>query len=217
MEKIKPKRPIVIRDLRKIKALLYLSMRQQTEFKYALARTIAIATGGNINSLYVLLGRWTAWGLVRRLDSTPIGYAIAPEGERYLSKAPDWFFSGYYCKRRKKRMPGYRGDMDDLRLEIMIASKAVFYWRDASHRLSRDNAIIFYIEAPFNAEHFKYVEIPNNQAGVLWAKDRLLKVKTVGPHAAFEALQTWGFHNRKKQRELADVMMALRGKMDWTN
>ena len=109
MERIKPKRPVVIRDLRKIKALLYLSMRQQTEFKDALARTIAIATEGNINSLYVLLGRWTAWGLVRCMDSIPFGYAIAPEGERYLSKAPDWFFSGYYCKKRKKRMPGAYG------------------------------------------------------------------------------------------------------------
>ena len=91
MEKTKTKKPVVIHNLVKIKTLLFLSMRRQTEKRAATAREIAVATGGNPDSLYVLLQRWTKWGLVHWLGTTPYSYMIAPEGQRYLSKSPTGF------------------------------------------------------------------------------------------------------------------------------
>ena len=80
MEKTKTKKPTVIHNLVKIKALLFLSMRQQMEVRTATSREIAIATGGKADSLYVLLQRWYQWGLVRCIPSLPYTYMIADEG-----------------------------------------------------------------------------------------------------------------------------------------
>jgi len=95
----------------------------------ATAGEVAIATGCNRDSLYILLQRWVRWGLVSYIPSTPYAYSIADEGLRYLGKINDWFFSGYYSRKRKRRVPGYRGKVEDLRREIAIASNAVFWWR----------------------------------------------------------------------------------------
>ena len=206
MEKIKTKKPVVIHNLVKIKALLFLSMRRQTEKRMATARQIAIATGGNADSLYVLLQRWWRWELVRCLDTTPYSYMIADEGLRYLSKIDNWFFSGYYSKKRKKRVPGYRGKVGALKQEIAVASKAVLWWRDTSRKYTRD-CPVYYLEAPFTkAENFSKVELPDNR-GIIWPKDRLLIVEFDGPVAAYNAIPEWGF---KRGNDLGQAIVDAR-------
>ena len=209
MEKTKTKRPVVIHNLVKIKTLLFLSMRRETDRGGAYAREIAIATGGNADSLYVLLQRWCRWGLVSYIPSLPYCYMIADEGLRYLSKIDKWFFSGYYSKKRKKRVPGYRGKVGVLKLEIAVASKAVFWWRYTGQRTdSRDEdsnrGLVYFIEAPFQkAKDFSKVEHSEGR-GVIWPKDRLLVVKCGNALDADQAVIAWGFD---RGRDLAQAII----------
>ena len=217
MEKIKTKKPVVIHNLVKIKALLFLSMRQQTEKRVATARQIAIATGGNADSLYVLLQRWNRWGLVDCIPSTPYAYMITEEGLRYLLKIDNWFFSGYYSKKRKRRVQGYRGKVEALKLEIAIASRAAFWWRYTGQRTnSRDEdnnrGLVYYIEAPFQkAKDFSKVEHSEGR-GVIWPKDRLLVVKCGNALDADQAVIAWGFD---RGRDLAQAIIDAKIGLVW--
>jgi hypothetical protein len=217
MEKTKTKKPAVIHNLVKIKTLLFLSMRRQTEKRAATAREIAVATGGNPDSLYVLLQRWAKWGLVNCLDTTPYSYMIAPEGLRYLSKVPNWFFSGYYSRKRKRRVRGYRGKMEDLKREIAIASKAIFWWRYTSSHWPRENegnkGIVYYMKAPFEAaEHLVKVEGSEGRA-INWDKRNLLVVKFESAHKAYQYLPEWGC--RQKTRDLGQAIVDANIGMCW--
>lgn len=203
MEKTKTKKPAVIHNLVKIKTLLFLSMRRQTEKRAATAREIAVATGGNPDSLYVLLQRWAKWGLVNWLDTTPYSYMIAPEGLRYLSKVPNWFFSGYYSRKRKKRVPGYRGKVEDLKREIAIASKALWWWRNYDnqweHTKKEHKGTVWYMKAPFDkAEDLVKVEGSYGRP-ISWSdKNWLLVVEFEGGFEAFRYLPEWGFVKKKE-------------------
>jgi hypothetical protein len=219
MEKTKTKKPAVMHNLRKIKALLFLSMRQQTEKRTATAREIAIATGGNADSLYVLLQRWHQWGLIRCIPSLPYTYMIADEGQRYLSKIDDWFFSGYYSRKRKRRVRGYRGKMEDLKKEIAIASKAIFWWRHYDSRWDRNKeghkGTVYYIKAPFEkAEHFVKVEGSYGRA-INWNdKTVLLVVKFDNVLDAYQSLPGWGC--KQKTRELGQAIVDAHIGMVWS-
>ena len=214
MEKTKTKKPAVIHNLIKIKALLFLKMRQQTENRAATARQIAIATGGNPDSLYVLLGRWTAWELVHWRGTEPYTYMIAPEGERYLSKIDNWFFKGYYSKKRKKRVPGYRGKVEALRLEILIASKAVFWWRYTRQRTnSRDEnsnrGLVCYFKAPFEkSSDFVKVEGSEGRA-VAWPKDILLVIRCKNAFEADHSIQGWATRGKGMIQGAIDANIGL--------
>ena len=184
----KAKRPAVTRNLTKIKALLFLEMRLRTVRPSATAREIAQAINGKARSLYVLLERWEVWEMVRRdYESTPYRYSIAGEGIRYLSKIDNWFFSGYYSQKRKRRVPGYRGKAEALKLEIAIASKAVFMTYDTK-RME-----LFYFEAPFTkAKNFMREPIIDKKYK-RWEKDRLLLARFDTICAAFNAIKDiWG-------------------------
>lgn len=220
MGKTKTKKPAVIHNLVKIKTLLFLSMRRQTEKRAATAREIAIAIGGKPDSLYVLLQRWRAWGLVECIPSIPYVYWIADEGRRYLSKVPNWFFSGYYSRKRKKRVPGYRGKVEDLMREIAIASQAVFWWRYTGSRWDRDNegnkgnkGIVYYIKAPFEtAQDFVKVEGSEGR-GIRWSKDKLLVVRFESAHRAYQFGQEWGC--KQKTQELGQAIVDAQVGMVW--
>jgi len=219
MEKTKTKKTPVIRDLRKIKTLLFLSMRGQTDKRAATAREIAIATGGSADSLYVLLGRWTAWGLVHWRGTEPFSYMIAPEGQRYLSKISNWFFSGYYSKKRKKRMPGYRGKVEDLKREIAIASRALFWWRYYPNHWDRDReghkGFVYYIQAPFKtAQDLVKVESSYGRAISTNVKGCQLVVKFDSALEAYQYLPEWGFQ-QKNRRELGQAIVDAKIGMVW--
>ncbi len=214
MEKTKTKKPVVIHNLIKIKALLFLSMLRKTDKRAVGARAIITAIGGNADSLYVLLDRWCRWGLVTRIETTPYVYMIGEEGLRYLSKIDNWFFSGYYSRKRKKRVPGYRGKVEDLKREIAVASRAVFWWRYTGYKLSdhekeNNKGIVYYIKAPFEkADDFAKIEGSEGRA-VSWPKDRLLIVRFESAHAAYEAC---GPH---KNRDLGQAIINAKLGMGW--
>ena len=218
MEKTKTKKPTVIHNLVKIKALLFLSMRQQMEVRTATSREIAIATGGKADSLYVLLQRWYQWGLVRCIPSLPYTYMIADEGRRYLSKIGSWFFCGYYSKKRKRRVPGYRGKVEDLKREILIASRAIFLWRHYDSHWDRNKeghkGIVYYIKAPFEkAEHFVKVEGSYGRA-INWdGKNCLLVVRFESALQAYQSLPEWGF--KQKTKELGQAIVNAHIGMVW--
>ncbi len=218
MEKTKTKKPVVIHNLVKIKTLLFLSMRKQTDKRAAYARQIAIATGGNADSLYVLLQRWRRWGLVDCIPSTPYAYMIADEGLRYLSKIDKWFFSGYYSKKRKRRVPGYRGKVEALKREILEASRAIFWWRYMGHGRNdgeedSNRGFVYYIEAPFQ-ESSDFSKIENSEGRpVIWPKTRLLVVRFGSALAAYQALPEWGFKQRTK--ELGQAIVDAKIGMVW--
>ena len=217
MEKTKTKKPIVIHNLRKIKTLLFLSMRRQTEKRTATAREIAIATGGNADSLYVLLQRWYQWGLIRCIPSLPYTYMIAEEGRRYLSKIDNWFFSGYYSRKRKRRVPGYRGKVEALKGEIALASRAIFWWRypirNDYHPSDHPSGSVYYIEAPFaKAEDFSKIEGSEGRA-VTWPKSRLLVVKFDNALRAYQFCQSWGF--AQKTTAMGQAIVDARVGMIW--
>lgn len=216
MEQTKTKKPVVIHNLVKIKTLLFLSMRRQTDKRAAYARQIAIATGGNTDSLYVLLQRWRCWGLVDCIPSAPYAYMIADEGLRYLSKIDKWFFSGYYSKKRKRRVSGYRGKVEALKQEIVEASRAIFWWRYLGHGRNdgedSNRGTVYYIEAPFQqAEDFSKVENSEGRP-VIWPKTRLLVVRFGNAVEADHAVQAWGFD---RGRALAQAIIDANIGMVW--
>lgn len=190
MEKVK--RPAVTHNATKVKALLFLEMRKRAGKEMATTREIATAIKGSTRSLYVLLERWTIWGLVIRWDMSPYSYSIGDEGLRYLGKIDDWFFSGYYSKKRKRRVLGYRGKAADLRTEIAVAARAVFYAYDTK-RME-----LFYFEAPFEkTKDFVREPIVDNKYK-RWEKDRLLLVRFDSISAAYNAIHDhYGFHRGK--------------------
>ncbi len=221
-EKIKPKRPAVIHNLTKIKALLFLQMRQQTEKKFATAREIAIATGGNPDSLYVLLQRWAKWELVGFGvgENGLYKYRLAPEGERYLSKIPNWFFSGYYSKKRKKRVPGYKGKVEDLKREIAIASNAIFWFRVYSSQWERDKqtdkGVVWVIEAPFNSPgNLRNIEGSLGRAINTNIPGCLLTVKFDSCVNAYNFLPEWGF-SKAKVHNLGQAIIDSKLGMKWS-
>ena len=221
MEKTKTKKPAVIHNLVKIKALLFLAMRRQTDRRAATAREIAIATGGNPDSLYVLLQRWRMWGLVNCIPATPYVYMIADEGLRYLSKIDNWFFSGYYSKKRKKRIRGYRGKVEDLKREIAIASRALFWWRYYPNHWDRDReghkGFVYYIQAPFTtAQDLVKVESSYGRAISTNVKGCLLVVKFDSALGAYQYLPEWGFQ-QKNRRELGQAIVDAKIGMVWAN
>lgn len=99
-------------NLVKIKSLLFLRMRKHTKKAWCYAHEIAKGTQSNVDSLYVLLGRWKGWHLVDRLDSTPYAYKIASAGETYLNKLGNW----------------YPGDVYEIAKEVSEASRLIFWW-----------------------------------------------------------------------------------------
>ncbi len=218
MEKLKSKKPVVIHNLIKIKTLLFLSMRQQTEKRAATARQISIATEGNPDSLYVLLQRWTKWGLVECIPAMPYMYWIASEGRRYLGKIDGWFFSGYYSRKRKRRVPGYRGKVEDLRREIAIASNAVFWWRHYDNHWDKDReghkGTVWYMKAPFEkAAHLVKVEGSYGRS-VNWNnEDWLLVVKFKDAFHAYRYLPEWGFV--KKKEDVGQAIVDAKLGMVW--
>jgi len=218
MEKIETKKPAVIHNLIKIKTLLFLSMRRQTEKRAATAREIARAIGGNPDSLYVMLQRWRVWGLVEYIPATPYVYWIAPEGLRYLSKVPDWFFSGYYSRKRKRRVRGYRGKVEDLKREIAIASKTIWWWRYSGsqwkYNKGENKGSVWYIRAPFEkSEHLIKVEGSEGRA-INWNNnDCLLVVEFRSALEAYKSLPGWGFKQRTK--ELGQAIIDANIDMVW--
>lgn len=184
----KAKRRPVTHNTTKIKALLFLEMRKRSGNPLATARQIAQAINGKPRSLYVLLERWETWQLVvRDYESTPYRYEIADEGLRYLSKIEDWFFPGYYSRKRKRRVPGYRGKAADMKQEIAIAAKAAFYAYDTKR------GELFYFTAPFTkAENFVREPIVDGKYK-RWEKDRLLLARFPTICDAFNAIKDiWG-------------------------
>lgn len=218
IEKGKTKRPVVIHNLVKIKALLFLEMRRQTESRMATAREITIATGAKADSLYVLLRRWYYWDLVDcNHEVTPFTYAITKEGLRYLSKIDNWFFSGYYSKKRKKRVPGYRGKVEALKKEIAIASKAIFWWRYPVSQWQREQeankGIVYYIKAPFEtADDFIKIEGSEGRA-ITWAKSNLLIVKFDSTLSAWQFCRKWGCP--QTTRDLGQAIVDSKVGMVW--
>lgn len=216
----KTKKKPVIRNLRKIKVLLFLMMRKETGDKWATAREIAIATGGNADSLYVLLQRWSRWGLVNCMPGRLYAYSIADEGERYLGKIDNWFFKGYYSKKHKKRIPGYRGKIEDLKREIAIASKAIVWWRfTPDRRPSRSDevnrGIAYYIKAPFNtADDFVKLEGSEGR-GVKWNGDNLLIVEVDNAFEAYKIPAEWGCEEPLGKAKLGQAIVDAKLGMIW--
>ena len=214
----KTKRPTITHNATKVKALLFLQMRKQAGYEQTTAREIAIAINGNARSLYVLLGRWLGWSLVLRYEGLPFyTYCIDSEGERYLSKIDNWFFSGYYSKKRKKRVPGYRGKVETLKGEIALASRTIFWWRypirNDYHPSDHPSGSVYYIEAPFaKAEDFSKIEGSEGRA-VTWPKSRLLVVKFDNAHRAYQFCQSWGF--AQKTMAMGQAIVDARIGMIW--
>ncbi len=184
----KTKRPPITHNTKKIKALLFLEMRLRSLNKLATAREIALAINGSPRSLYVLLERWTTWQLVDRYyESSPYHYSIVDEGIRYLSKIDNWFFSGYYSRKRKRRVLGYRGKAAALKLEIAVAAEAVFMAYDIKRWE------LFYFTAPFTkAENFVREPIIDKKYK-RWGKEHLLLFKYDSISEAFNAIKNiWG-------------------------
>ena len=179
----KTKRPTITHNATKVKALLFLKMRKDAGYQLTIARDIATATGGSVRSLYVLLERWSRWDLVIRYDDTrPYSYCIDTEGERYLSNIGNWFFSGYYSRKRKRRVLGYRGKVEDLRREILAAANGAFYAYDTAR------AELFYFKSPFHrAEDFVREPIVDNKQK-RWGKEHLLLSKHNSISEAFNAM-----------------------------
>jgi len=188
--------------------LLLLQMLRQTVSWAATAREITIATEGNADSLYVLLGRWATWGLVHWRGTEPYSYMIAPEGERYLSKIDNWFFKGYYSRKHKRRVPGYKGKVEDLKREIAIASKAVFWFRFmVGNHWARDRereqceregristkGVVYCFMAPFKTRGDFVKQEGSEGRGILWGRDNLLVVRFEDGHQAYSFLPKWGF------------------------
>lgn len=197
----KTKRPVVVRNATKVKALLFLQMREKADKRRATASEIARATNCNVNSLYVLLNRWWRWGLVRCLDTKPYSYILANEGRRYLGKLDDWFFSGYYSKKLKRRVPGYRGKMGDLRREILTASKAVIWWRyslgqppedSEDDARGSDGGTAYYFKAPF-LKAVDFLKIENSEERkITWATSHLIVIRADNAIEALHLLSDWG-------------------------
>ena len=205
----KTKRPLITYNTTKIKALLFLEMRLRSLNKLATAREIAQAINGSPRSLYVLLERWTTWQLVdRNYESSPYRYSIADEGIRYLSKIDNWFFSGYYSRKRKRRVLGYRGKTAALKLEIAVAAKAVFYAYDIK-RME-----LFYFTAPFTkAENFVREPIIDKRYK-RWGKEHLLLFKHDSISEAFNTIKDiWGLPMcRPIGQAIVDAELASWGK-----
>ena len=182
------KRPVVTHNATKVKALLFLQMRKQAGYQFTTAREIAIAINGNARSLYVLLERWLRWDLVIRFEGPPFTYCIDTEGERFLSKIGNWFFSGYYSKKRKRRVLGYRGNEAKLQLEIAVAANAVHYVYDKGRKE------LFYFTAPFNKAS-NFVREPMGTHYKRWGKEYLLLQHHENLPDAYNAIAAiWGLH-----------------------
>jgi len=92
--------------------------------------------------------------------------------------------------------------MEDLKREIVIASKAIFWWRYTGSRWSRDNGdnkgIVYFIKAPFDkAEHLVKVEGSEGRR-ILWDKVNLLVVKFDSALEAYQSLPLWGCKQKTK-------------------
>ena len=183
----KTKRTEITQNKTKVKTLLFLEMRKRAVYEMTTARQIAIAINGSARSLYVLLERWFRWDLVIRYATSPFSYCIDAEGERYLSKIDNWFFSGYYSRKRKQRVLGYRGTVEALKLEIAIAAKAVFMAYD------RKRNELFSLEAPFTKAACFVREPMAGQTHKRWGADRLLVTEFEKIHLAYNtAIKLFG-------------------------
>lgn len=219
------KQPIV-RNTVKVKALLFLRMRKEAGNETTEAWQIARAINGNCKSLYILLERWTRWELVTRFDGSPYSYAIADEGERYLSKINAWFFSGYYSKKRKHHMRGYRGTEVALMLEILVAAQAIYYVQYEPPKKAFTHATLnrqepagpkelLLITPPFNkAENFIREPMPDGFYK-RWGKEHLLRYKFDQLQPALQAVGNLITIDRKNKMACA-VVNANVG-IVWTN
>ena len=210
----KTKKP-VIHNTVKVKSLLFLEMRQNSKRSWATARQIANATGCNPDSLYVLLQRWYQWGLVNcAFESRPYVYSTAKEGERYLSKLDQWFFPGYYSRKRKERVHGYRGRVQDLQLEIAINCCMVYWWRkreSTGPSSSRFRGPVYWIEAPFTkAEHFKSIPVPEERIihSGSFPNRHLLVVQTDHAHVMLNSAIQYRKKPFKKGDPLGEAVVA---------
>jgi len=145
---------------------------------------------------------------------------IASEGERYLSKIDNWFFSGYYSRKRKRRVPGYKGKVEDLKREIAIASKAIWWWRHYDnqweHTRKEHKGTVYYMRVPFQkTEDFVKVDGSYGRP-ISWNDKRwLLVVKFENALEAFRFLPEWGF--KKTIREgLGQAIVDANIGMMWT-
>jgi len=179
-------------NLIKIKALLFLRMRELVGHKWAGAGDIARAAEGSPDSLYVLLGRWVGWGLVKRLPAIPYLYCIARVGMRYLEQLDQW----------------YIGDIQAIIAEVGIASRAVFWWGEKG--LGSDGfKSIYYIRAPFmDASHFTAQHLPPGQFAIsLNTGDRLIAKQCESAYAAMKQVEALGL---SWQEPLAQALVDAR-------
>lgn len=178
-------------NLVKIKALLFLRMRKQSDHEWSGAGEIIQGTGANAGSLYVLLGRWAGWNLVERMDSTPFYYKITPVGERYLDKLKAWYKGG---------------NIRDMATEVATASKAIFWW--ANLQYGRELEQIFYISAPLRgADNYSVVPMPP-QPITKWdpPRDSLIAVRCATALEAAKTAFSYGLHvDRPFLQVLADA------------
>ncbi|MFC1913212.1 hypothetical protein ACFLX7_03360 [Chloroflexota bacterium] len=191
----------------KIKALLFLKMRQDSDNQWAAARAIARAIEGNADSLYVLLSRWagaTPWArynrqtgrrefaltctpLVQRLNRKPFAYAITKEGRRYLSNLNKW----------------YPGDIGKLCQAIAVSSEAVFWWRKDNPDINASEPV-FFLEAPFgDANNFHRFDVPLRR-NFGFSSRHLLTVKCSNAYAAMKQIKLYGF---KWEQPLAQALV----------
>ncbi len=168
-------------NLIKIKSLLFLQLRGKAGKNMTRAKYIAEAIDGNVDSLYVLLGRWRGWRYIECFATKPYTYSIGREGLRYLSKVDAW----------------YPGDVEALTQEIALQSRMIFWSQKENKNLYAEPEPVYYLQAPFQtADDFIKAEVPKGNS---WQFDGnpLLVVKFPGIVAAWNSLPEWGLTRGK--------------------
>lgn len=144
----------------KVRALYALRLRKLAGDEWAGAGEISGLTGVSRRSLYVLLGRWRGWRLVKcNKFTTPYKYALACHGSHYLAQLPAWY---------GPRSLAYEVVCDN--------SRPSFYWASVDRPTGQVTALHF-LSYPFKTAADYSLLKPNAAGRFVYTGDSLIRIK----------------------------------------
>lgn len=155
----------------KVRVLYFLKLRELSGSSFAGAGTIAKdAELFSVDSLYILLGRWTRWGLVKRNKHiSPYTYALASQGRHYLASLNKWY-------------EHWQVDFEMLIEDLRVS----FYWRNKDANGVRSISFITY---PYKTEADYQLVLPDPQGRFMYNGKSQIRIQKGGALRALNGVR----------------------------
>lgn len=164
----------------KVRALYALRLQKLSGVEWSGAGEISDMAGVGRHSLYVLLGRWRRWRLVKcDRFSTPLQYALACRGQHYLNQLPAWY---------EQRELAYQLVCDNV--------KPSLYWCSVN-QWSKQVTKLHFLTYPFKtAADYRLVK-PNADGRFIYTGESMVRIKRGNALQAVYGIRdvlglTWG-------------------------